>query len=358
MKIIASQFQLIGEVISVAPYGEGHINDTYLVRTNEDQRYILQKINHRIFKHVDQLMSNVDLVTSHVKQEMKKLGLIIENHVLEVIPTRDNLSFYQNETGYYRVYAFVNHSIAYQKIPNAKILELAGEAFGGFQKMLDQFDARLLYETIIDFHHTEKRYQFFLEVLKTAPKDRLNDAKTWIDEVIKREKLVHLIVDAIKNNEIPLRTTHNDTKLNNILFHETTGEVLCIIDLDTLMPGSIPYDFGDAIRTGCNTAEEDEKDLSLVQFNQPYFEAFTKGFLSKLDGIMIEKEYELLPYGAILMTFEVGMRFLTDYLNMDTYFKIKYPQHNLVRAMNQLTLVSRMEESMDEMKQIIKRCRG
>lgn len=341
----AEQFRLEGKILSIEPYGEGHINVTMLVTTDK-KRYILQKMNTRVFPNSDGLMKNICYVTEH----LGKQGV----ETLEVIPTVDGASYLKGEECY-RVYAFIENTVTYQTVLDEKVFENSGFAFGEFQNYLASFDASLLTETIARFHDTPKRFADFKAALDA---DKLGRAKECAEEiafVLSHGDTYGKVVDGLKDGSLPLRVTHNDTKLNNILMDEKTNTARAVIDLDTVMPGSMLYDFGDSIRFGASTAAEDEKDLDKVHFSLALFEAYTKGYLSAVKESIIEKEKELLPYGAYLMTIECGMRFLTDYLSGDTYFATKYAGHNLVRCRTQIRLAKEMEENFAKMSAIVEK---
>lgn len=342
----ASHFCLVGTVMTIEPYGEGHINDTYLVVTDH-KRYILQRINHQLFSNVKGLMNNIDLVTSYIKEHYPN------RTTLSLVRTADNESHYFDGSHYFRVYDFIENSICRQKVEQISELYEVGRAFGEYMNMLGDFDAHQLYEVIPFFHHTEHRYHRFLEVLAQNPANRAQQVKDEISFVHQRENLCRIVVDLLDQKKIPLRVTHNDTKLNNVLLDKDTFQRLAVIDLDTIMPGSLCYDFGDAIRFGCNSTSEDDPKVSNVHFRIDLFDAFTKGYLMEIGAQITEVEKDHLGQSAILMTYECGMRFLTDYMDGDHYFKIKHPQHNLDRCRTQFALVEQMEQSLEKMKQIV-----
>ena len=344
-KKAAEQFCLEGEILSIEPYGEGHINVTMLVTTDK-KRYILQKMNTRVFPDSDGLMRNVCYVTEH----LRKRGV----ETLEVIPTKEGASYVKGEECY-RVYAFIENTVTYQTVSNASVFEASGRAFGEFQNDLASFDASLLTETIKRFHDTPKRFADFKAALEADAFGRAKECADEIAFVLSHADTYGKVVDGLKDGSIPLRVTHNDTKLNNILMDEKTNKARAVIDLDTVMPGSMLYDFGDSIRFGASTAAEDEQDLSKVHFSLALFEAYAKGYLSAVKESITDKEKELLPYGAYLMTIECGMRFLADYLSGDTYFATKYAGHNLVRCRTQIRLASEMEENFAKMSEIVEK---
>lgn len=334
MKEIVASFA-VGNAISVEPYGEGHINRTYLV-TTDNARYILQKINDKVFGDVDGLMNNIVAVTEFIKSK----GM----ETLSVVPTKDGKPYLSCAAGFYRMYEFIENTVTYQAVTDKKMFELCGEAFGNFQNVLNDFDATVLTETIPNFHNTPKRYGDFIRAAEANICGRAKTCRAEIEFITKRKDTYGKITDMLKSGELPLRVTHNDTKLNNILIDKDSGKPRAVIDLDTVMPGSLLYDFGDGIRFGASTAKEDEKDLDKVHFSRELYEAYKAGFLRAASGGITAKEIELLPYSAYLMTIECGMRFLTDWLCGDTYFATKYAEHNLVRARTQLKLASEMEK--------------
>ena len=342
-KAIAEKFDIEGEVIDIRPYGEGHINVTLLVTTDKT-RYLMQKMNVNVFPDPVSLMNNVCYVTEYLKDK----GV----ETLCVIKTKDGENFLKSEENY-RMYVFIENTITYQTASDKNAFRNAGKAFGEFQNHLAGFDASLLVETINRFHDTPNRFANFKKALEEDKFDRAKTCKEEIDFILAHENTLGLVMEGIKDGSIPLRVTHNDTKLNNILMDATTGEARAVIDLDTVMPGSMLFDFGDSIRFGASTAAEDEKDLDKVHFDIDLFKTYAEGYCSAVKDTITDKEAELLPYGAYLMTIECGTRFLTDYLAGDTYFATKYEGHNLVRARTQLKLASEHEKQFDKMKEIV-----
>lgn len=360
MNEIINKFDIKGEIIDYHKYGEGHINDTYLVTTNNNSKeelYILQKINNNIFPNVDGLMKNIELVTSYLKEIINNNNGDPHRETMNLIKTKDGNNYYydQKTNKYYRVFEFVKDTVTLQIVTNKKDFKESAIAFGKFQKLLANFDATKLVEVIKDFHNTEVRFNHFLETLKLDKYNRAKDCQKEIDFILNRKDDCSLIVNLIKEGKIPLKVTHNDTKLNNVLLDKNTMKGICVIDLDTVMPGSSLYDFGDSIRFGCNSASEDEIDLSKVNFSIEYFEAYVDGFLSEVKDSLNEYEKKYLAYAAKLMTLECGIRFLDDYLDGDNYFKIHRENHNLDRCRTQLKLVSEMEKNLDVMNNIIRR---
>ena len=319
-----AHFGIEGEVTYCERYGAGHINDTYLVKTTANggkKQYILQRVNNKIFKDVPRLMNNIKLVTEY----------------------------------YFRVYLFIEDSAAYQIAENPEIFYQSAVAFGRFAAMLADFDASLLYESIPQFHDTKKRFNDLLNAIEENEAGRKDSVKAEIEFALARKDMTGKIVDKLASKEIPSRVTHNDTKLNNVLFDAKTNKALAVIDLDTIMPGSTCYDFGDSIRFGCNTAAEDEPNLDKVDFSLELFDVYAKGYLSELKGCLTEAELDNLPLGAIMMTYECGIRFLEDYLRGDVYFRTSRENHNLDRARTQFKLVSPMEKRLPEMQAIIRK---
>ena len=343
-KHIAEKFCLQGEVTEICPYGEGHINVTYLVTTTE-KRYIMQKMNTKVFTDPDSLMANICGVTEHLQAR----GI----ETLNVVPTKEGACFLKGEDCY-RVYDFIENTVTYQTVTDKEVFKNSGEAFGKFQNYLAEFDASKLTETIKRFHDTPNRFEHFKAALAKDAFDRAKECKEEIDFILAHEDTYGIAMDGLKDGSIPLRVTHNDTKLNNILMDAETNQARAVIDLDTIMPGSMLFDFGDSIRFGASTAAEDEKDLSKVHFDIELFKAYAEGYCGAVKDSITEKEAELLPYGSYLMTIECGMRFLTDYLSGDTYFATKYPGHNLVRCRTQIRLASEMESRFEKMKGIVK----
>lgn len=338
----------------INPYGNGHINDTYLC--DSTPRYILQRINANVFKNPDEVMGNIYNVTEHLRKKILEAGGDPNRETLTVIRTRDDKNFYKDEEGsFYRMYRFIEKSVSYDTVENPVQLYHAGTAFGKFQKMLDDFPAEKLFETIVDFHNTPVRVKQLEDAISKNAAGRLASVKEEVDFALEYAKYAAKITDAIKDGEVPIRVTHNDTKLNNVLFDDVTGEGVCVIDLDTVMPGSLLYDFGDALRFGASSGVEDETDLDKIWFDLEKFEQFAKGFLSEMSEFLTEKEAELLPVSALILTYECGIRFLADYLNGDTYFKIHKENHNLDRARTQLKLVKDIEGKLDEMTKIVKK---
>ncbi len=357
IKNIMNSFVHEGEFKSARAHGDGHINDTLLVKcidnSEKTYKYTLQRINKNIFKEPKNVMENITNVTEFLKKKLDNMGKDSNRHTLSVLPTKDGKSYFIDINGdYWRVYPFIDDSITYNMVDDPEDFQKAGYAVGDFMMMLSDFPAESLHETIPNFHNTPSRLNDLLIAIKEDKAGRVKYVQKEIDFVLERKEFTKTLVEANLRGEIPLRVTHNDTKLNNILFDETSKEPICLIDLDTIMPGFSASDFGDSIRIGANTGAEDEKELSLVEIDLQLYELFTKGYLSACGSALTEKEIELLPIGAKMLTLECGMRFLTDYINGDTYFKIHFPDHNLIRCRAQFKLLASMENHWKEMVEI------
>lgn len=356
---ILANFCLSGALRSAEICNKGHINKTYHICLDDGgavYEYILQEINTNVFKDVDALMDNIFNVTDFIREKIRQEGGNESREVLRFIKTKSGRKYYTDAEGKaYRLYVFVENSIGHNTGP-AAFLYQSGVAFGKFQRRLADFPADVLNETIPNFHNTVFRYENeFLPAVQQDAAGRKNSCGAEIDFLVKRSAEFSRLADMAAAGELPVRVTHNDTKLNNVMFDVDTNEAVCVIDLDTVMPGLLLYDFGDAVRFGANTAAEDEKDLSKVSLNFENFEAYARGFLSETRATLTRVEAENLAFSAWLMTVEVAMRFLTDYLEGDNYFGTDYPQHNLVRAKCQLALAADMEKHFEKMEESIKR---
>ncbi len=346
-KNVLDAFSLEGTIQEICPYGEGHINQTFLVTTST-KRYILQVMNTHVFSDPDSLMKNICYVTKHLESK----GI----ETLHVVFTKRNEPFLKLEdNSCYRIYDFIENTVTFQKATDPQVFCNSGYAFGEFQNYLKEFDASVLTETIPNFHNTPIRVRNFLEALSKDVVSRAKECEKEIQFVLERKDTLNLVVEGLQDGSIPLRVTHNDTKLNNILMDADTLKARAVIDLDTIMPGSMLYDFGDSIRFGASTAAEDEKNLELVHFDCSLFEAYTRGYYAAVADSITPKEVELLPYSAYLLTMECGIRFLTDYLMGDVYFATKYKEHNLIRCRTQFKLALEIHEVLDELKCLVKR---
>ncbi len=334
-------------------FGNGHINSTFLANHN-GQKYVLQKINTNIFKKPDELMQNILAVTGHIGAKAKAEGKDPARYSLSFIRTHDGEPFFtSSDGGAWRAYIFVDEAIAFEKVNTPTDFYNCAYAFGEFQQKLADFDARTLNETIVDFHHTPKRFNNLMSAVEKNASGRASDVAEEIEFAKARKDFCATLENARELGELPLRVTHNDTKLNNILFDKDSEMPICVIDLDTVMPGYSVNDFGDSIRFGANTAVEDETDLSKVSLDLELFKAYAEGFIKGCNGALTKKELELLPVGAMMMTLECGMRFLADHIDGDVYFKIHRENHNLDRCRCQFALVADMERKLDQMNKII-----
>ena len=335
-------------------YGAGHINDTFAVwAADHSRRWILQRINTDTFTDPAGLMENVTGVTSYLRREILARGGDPDRETLNVVPTREGKPYYTDcEGGAWRAYLFVEGTVCLQKVENERDFYTAAETFGNFQNQLAGYPAATLHETIARFHDTPNRYANFEKALAADVMGRAKEIGPEIAFIRAREADCRVLVDQLAAGVLPLRVTHNDTKLNNVLIDQATGKGICVIDLDTVMPGLSAYDFGDSIRFGANDCAEDEPDQSKVHFSLHLYEVFARGYLAAAGSAMTEAERRSLPWGAKLMTLECGIRFLTDYLEGDHYFKISRPAQNLDRARTQFTLVEGMEREFDAMTQL------
>ena len=356
---IAKHFRVEGEVKEAVPMNSGHINTTSRIivdNNGKTEKYTVQAINTYVFKNPEGVMENIAKVTAHIRKKLEQSGGDTERGVLTVIPAKDGRFFYKDDEGtYWRIYKFIDNSYTQNKVEDPKTLYNAGVGFGNFQKQLADIPMDGLVETIPDFHNTPVRYAQLMEAVKNDSANRAASCQQEIQFFIEREKEMSILTDLKAEGKMPVRVTHNDTKFNNILLDDATNEALSVIDLDTVMPGLVTDDFGDAIRFAANTADEDETDLSKVEVSLELFEAFTKGFLEALDGSLTKTEMEHLAWGAKIITMEIGSRFLADYLNGDIYFKIHKENHNLDRARCQIALAKSMEEKFDKMQEIVKK---
>ncbi len=348
---IANRFK-IEKAVSAVPYGNGHINETYLVKTDGGADYILQKINNNVFKNPAEVMENISAVTEHLGKKIIANGGNPDRETLTLIKTDEGNNFLQFEGGYYRMYKFIANTVSYDIVEYPKQLYYAAKSFGKFQNMLADFPAQSLHETIVNFHNTKIRIENLKAAIKADSVGRLREVANEVDFALSREDQMGVVIDALEKGEIPTRVTHNDTKLNNVLFDDKTDEGVCVIDLDTVMPGSLLYDYGDALRFGGSSGAEDDPNLDNIWFKMNNYEYFTRGFLETLPSITKE-EKELLPFSIRLMTYECGIRFLTDYLSGDTYFRIHREKHNLDRTRTQFKLISDMEKLSDEMNKFV-----
>ena len=350
---VLSQFGIEGTIASVRPIKTGHINQTCVVDV-EGKLYTVQTINTYVFPDPDGVMENILSVTAHLRKKIVENGGDPAREVLHFYTTAEGKGNWADAEGrHWRVYDYIDDARTYDIADDLQILTDAGQAFGNFQKLLSDYPGATLNETIVNFHNTRKRYENFAVGLERNASGRAHLAEEEIAFYSEHAAIASYLVDKIEQGVLPLRVTHNDTKFNNILIDEATRKPLCVLDLDTIMPGLAAYDFGDAIRFCANSAAEDEKDLSKVRFCLDKYEAFAKGFIGGADGFFSQEELDSMRWGAVLMTLECGSRFLLDFLDGDKYFHTEYPEHNLVRARTQMKLVREMEANFEEMQEII-----
>lgn len=349
-KSIVEKFDIPGKLISVEKYGNGHINDTYIIETDfENTKYILQSVNPNVFPNIEAIMDNIQKVTSHLKSKTDN-----RKEVMNVLETLEGKTFFKTDDGYYwRIIEFLENSFSVESTEDVEAFYECALGFGRFQRYLADFPAHTLAEIIPDFHNTPKRFEAFMQAVNEDKMGRAKDVMPEIEFIKERCSFYSVLNEENSAGNLPLRATHNDTKCNNVLLDKDTKKALCVIDLDTIMPGYSVNDFGDSIRFGASTADEDEVDLSKVNFDLEKFKVYTKGFLEGCGGLLLNSEIMLLPEGAKMMTIECGIRFLADYLNGDVYFKISRPTHNLDRCRTQLKLVSDMEKQWEDMKSCV-----
>jgi hypothetical protein len=351
-------FRFRGKYISAEPWGSGHINDTYRLKLDDNGRclyYIVQRINDKVFSNVPQMMDNIERVTLHLRKKLEAIpGSDPDREALTLIYTVDDQPFYQDTDGdYWRAYIFVENACTKDYVSVSSQAYEAARAFGRFQSMLQDLPGKPLFEVIPDFHNTPKRFEKFLAVLEADAFGRAASARPEIDFALARRSSTSLVVDLLACGRLPQRVTHNDTKINNVMLDHHDGRGVCVIDLDTVMPGSVLYDFGDEVRTSTVNAAEDERDLSKVRFSLENFSELVRGYLESAGDFLTEEEVNLLAFSGRLITFEIGLRFLTDYLEGDVYFKVRREGHNLDRCRTQFEMVRQMEELSDEMEAIV-----
>jgi Ser/Thr protein kinase RdoA (MazF antagonist) len=352
VRAVACQFEIDGEFLEAQPFGSGHINDTFRVvfqKGGEPFFHILQKINRHVFKKPDALMENIQRVTSHLSAQVAGEP-DRERRVLRLIPTRDGAAWHVDEDGdYWRAYYYIAGARTYDAVESTEQAIQAGKAFGRFQYLLASLPPPRLHDIIPDFHNTRKRFAALLAAINADTTGRAMSAKPEIEFALAREPIAGVLLDA----NLPERVTHNDTKFNNVMLDDKTGEGICVVDLDTVMPGLAPYDFGDMVRTTTSPAEEDERDLSKVAMQFPMFEALVRGYLSSAGDFLTKDERRLLAFSGKLITFEIGIRFLTDHLAGDTYFKIHREGHNLDRCRTQFKLLQSIERQEERMQRLV-----
>lgn len=355
---IIAQFSIEGKAARVEPYGSGHIHDTFRVINEQQDKpdYLLQRLNHHVFKNIPALSSNIQIVTSHLRSKLETLaGADPDKEVLCLIPSKAKQGFYKDEEGsFWRMYYFLEGTRSYDVVETRQQAYEGGKAFGRFQALLADLDVSSLAETIPDFHDAEHRLRLFHDAVQRDPKGRKKQVAAEIAFVEQRAEAMSQICRLGRQGEFPLRITHNDTKFNNVLLN-SSDKAQCIIDLDTVMPGYVAYDFGDAVRTIINSAPEDEADLNKIKLNWELFEGFTEGFLEETAPLLSDQEIKSLSLGVLLLPFIMGLRFLTDYIDGDHYYKIHFPEHNIQRARAQFKLVEILEEQYELIAETIRK---
>lgn len=355
---ILDNFRVEGIFQDAFPYGEGHINDTYLARFSEPDEgvrgYILQRINHAVFKKPGEVMHNMERVTAHIRNRISAAGGDVSRKTITLVPTLAGESYHVSPGGdHWRVNHFIEGANTYQRATDLAHYYHAARAFGEFMNLLSDFPTTELFDVIPDFHHTPKRFRAFMKALEQDPVNRGRDARPEIEFVLEREKQTGVLVNLLESGAIPERVTHNDTKIDNVMIDDETGVGVCVIDLDTVMPGLAVFDFGDSVRSGANRAAEDEPVAGKAGINLEIFDRLAHGFLDATRDMLTSEEVSHLAFGARLITLEQGIRFLTDYLNGDTYYKTQRPNQNLDRTRTQLEMVADMESQSEAMEEII-----
>lgn len=355
---VSKQFQIYGQILHAETCKIGHINETYTATYEQGGcrvRYIHQKINRSVFLDPPAVMENLVRVTEHVRRKLEAEGANeLTRRCLTVIPTRDGKSYYRDPHGeYWRTFVFVEGITTYEAVQTAAQAYEAGRAFGEFQRLVADLPGKRLHETIPDFHNTRKRFDAFVKAVEKDGSNRAADAKAEIDWVLRHERIVDVLLKAYARKQVPERVTHNDTKFNNVMLDVVTGRAMCVVDLDTVMPGLSLYDFGDMVRTTTSPTLEDERDLKKVRMHMPMFEALAKGYLSSAGSFLSKKERSFLAFSGKLITFTIGLRFLTDFLQGDVYFRVNRPGHNLDRCRTQFRLVESIEEQEEAMQKLV-----
>ena len=359
---VLNAFDFGAPVVGAIRYGQGHINDTFCVHTQPEdaccRRFILQRMSAAAFKRPDQLMENIIGVTEYLGREVERRGGDRSREAMKVVRPKNGEPYYtDSQGGAWRLYPFVEGTVCHQAADTPELFAASGRAFGRFQQLLKDYPAETLYETIPNFDNTEDRLAKLKAAVAADKLGRAKECRPEIDFMLSREADCSVALDAMREGKLPVRVTHNDTKLNNVLMDGVTGEGMCIIDLDTVMPGLVIYDFGDSIRFGANHSAEDETDLDKVNLDVDLFAVYTRAFLEGTGGSLTDAEIRYLPWGAKLMTLECGIRFLTDYLVGDEYFHISRERQNLDRCRTQCKLVADMELHWDELQAIVGECR-
>lgn len=352
---LAEVFQLNGEITSIEQIGNGNVNQTYDVYMNDngvEKRYVFQKVNIFVFKNPKKIMKNIDKITTHISDKLEACGEC-RDCVMHFAHRENGKNYYTEDQGFWRISEYVPNSVTYNTCDDLDKLKSAGYAFGNFQTMLSDFDASSLYETIPNFHNTRSRIAVLMRHVNEDPCGRADEVTEEIDRIKAYKSLAVRLNELVDSQELPMRVTHNDTKINNVLFDATSGEAKTVIDLDTVMPGLVAHDFGDAVRFACNTVSEDEPDYSKVSLDIDKFRAFSEGFIPEVASSLTPIEIKTLALGAFVMTVELAVRFLDDYITGDQYFKTLYRGHNLVRARSQLALADDIYDKLGSMNAIV-----
>ncbi len=354
---ISRQFQIYGEILHAETCKIGHINETYSATYDQGGtrvRYIHQRINQNVFKNPDAVMKNVMRVTTHLRHKLEQVKVRdITRRCLIVVPTRDGKAYFRDGESFWRTFVYVEGVQTFESVQTPRQAYEAGRAFGNFQSLLVDLPGERLHETIPDFHNTRKRFQALQQAVQNDHFNRAKEAKAEIDFAFARERMVDVILQAMSKKKVPERITHNDTKFNNVMLDVATGEAMCVVDLDTVMPGCALYDFGDMVRTTTSPTLEDERDLTKVKMQMPMFKKLAEGYLDTAGNFLNNHEKSLIAFSGKLITFEIGMRFLTDYLSGDTYFRIHRPGHNLDRSRTQFKLVESIEKQEQAMQKFV-----
>lgn len=358
LRRLATKFQIFGELVQFDPWGTGHINDTYAatyIQGGRVIRYIHQRINHHVFKNPPLVMDNIRRVTEHMAQKLAAMGVEgLTRRTLTLVPTRDGAAYYHDpDDNYWRTYVLIEQGRVYDVIETPRVAFDGARAFGEFQKLLIDLPAPRLHETIPAFHHTPTRFAALQRAIETDPSNRAQTVKQEIEFALQHQPITRTLVDLQRAGKLPERITHNDTKMNNVIYDQVTSEGICVTDLDTVMPGLALYDFGDMVRTATCSAAEDERDLSKVAMRMDLFEALVRGYLDSAGEFLTKTEREYLAFSGKLITFEIGIRFLTDYLEGDQYFKIHREGHNLDRCRTQFALVASIEQNEATMNKLV-----
>jgi Ser/Thr protein kinase RdoA (MazF antagonist) len=354
----AGQFRFEGELLDVHPHGLGHINETYVVRTRTAdgalRRYVLQRLNRDVFEQPEEVMQNIERVTGHLREKILEIEGDPQRQTLNLVHTLDGDAFHRTaDADYWRAEVFIEGARTYEIAESPEQLYSAAKAFGEFQEMLRDFPLRRLHTTLPDFHHTPRRFAAFIAAVERDPENRAHQVRAEIEFVERRGGDVNCLVALLERGELAERVVHNDAKLNNVMIDDETGDGVCVIDLDTVMPGLAVLDFGDVVRSGANPASEDERDLSKVSLDLHSFDWIARGYLEATHGFLNPGEVDALPDAARLITLEQGMRFLTDYLCGDVYYKVHRPEQNLDRCRTQLEMVRDMEPKLEQMRSLV-----